>query len=63
MEMEMPLKKKKQETPMSQVGDPIKEGKQFPNSLTVLLGLSWWSSGKTLCFHCRRRGFDPWLGT
>ena len=47
---------------MSQVGDPIKEGKQFPNSLTVLLGLSWWSTGKTLCFHCRRRGFDPWLG-
>ena len=25
-------------------------------------GLPWWLSGKESTCHCRRRGFDPWVG-
>ena len=30
--------------------------------LTSQFGLPWWLSWKRICLHCRRPGFDPWVG-
>ena len=32
-------------------------------NLNVVGGIPWWSSGRTLCVHCRGPGFNPWLGS
>ena len=39
-----------------------RKGWVFCSSILSLLGLPWWFSGKESACHCRRHGFEPWVG-